>query len=95
MLAPDLAQSLGMQPGQVLRRGMFYSSPRSNAVLGIISQLSEIREYLLHNQELERSGAIQREIGASCEDAAALIANNEELLQALMASIEAPLQQHR
>ncbi|WP_092487668.1 hypothetical protein [Candidatus Ichthyocystis hellenicum] len=90
VLTPDLLLELGMQPDQVLRRSMFYGTPRSDVVLGIVSQLLEIRENLLCNQELERSGAIQERIGVDCEDTATLIATNEELMRALMASIEPP-----
>ncbi|WP_176696862.1 hypothetical protein, partial [Candidatus Ichthyocystis sparus] len=90
MLTPDLAIELGMQPGQVLRRSMFYGTSQSNIVLKIVSQLSAIREDLLHNQELEISGAIQDETSIGCENIAALMATNEELIRALVGSIEAP-----
>ncbi|WP_242641653.1 hypothetical protein, partial [Candidatus Ichthyocystis sparus] len=90
LLAPDLAQSLGMQPGQMLCRGMFYNTPQSNVVLDIIGRLSEVREGLLQSRELERAGLIPEETGVVHEDTAALIETNEELTQALMASIEAP-----
>ncbi|WP_092411589.1 hypothetical protein [Candidatus Ichthyocystis sparus] len=90
MLAPDLALKLGMQPNQVLRRGMFCNTPQSNVILDMVGQLYEIREDLLRNQESERSGAIQEELSAGCGDTADLIATNEELIGALMGSIEVP-----
>ncbi|WP_092460817.1 hypothetical protein [Candidatus Ichthyocystis sparus] len=90
MLAPDLAQSLGMQPDQMLRRGMFYGTTQSDIVLNIVNQLLAIREDLLRDQELERSGANQEGNIVDCEDAADLIVTNGELIQALMGSIEAP-----
>ncbi|WP_092487478.1 hypothetical protein [Candidatus Ichthyocystis hellenicum] len=90
VLAPDLAQLLGMQPGQVLLRGMFWGTPQSDIVLGIVGQLSEMREDLLRNQGLERSGVAPEGTGIDYEDTASLIATNRELVQALMASIEAP-----
>ncbi len=90
ILAPDLARLLGMQSGQALRRGMFYSTPQSDIVLGIVGQLSEMQKDLLHNQELERDGVALGGMGVGFEDTASLIAANVELMQALMGSIEAP-----
>ncbi len=91
MLSPYLASALGMQPGERLFRGMFHSTQWSHVVLGMINQLSEIQKDLLRNQELERAGVVtQGEISLSFKDTTALIATNEESLQALMASIEAP-----
>ncbi|WP_092481243.1 hypothetical protein [Candidatus Ichthyocystis sparus] len=91
ILAPDLALRLGMYPEQTLRRSMFYGTTQSNIVLEMVNQLSEIRENLLRNQELERAGLISEGIGVGCEDTASLIATNEELILALMSSIEAPV----
>ncbi|WP_092460825.1 hypothetical protein [Candidatus Ichthyocystis sparus] len=88
ILAPDLALSLGMQPGQALLRGMFYGTSQSDTVLSIVNQLSEIREDLLRNQE--RSGAIEGGTNVDFEDTSSLLETNEELMQALMGSIEAP-----
>ncbi|WP_242641522.1 hypothetical protein [Candidatus Ichthyocystis sparus] len=91
ILPADLAQSLGMQPDQMLFRGMFYNTPQSNTVLGVINQLSEIQLDLLRNLELEIAGVARQEvIGPGCENTASLITTNEELLKALKASIEAP-----
>ncbi|WP_092411587.1 MULTISPECIES: hypothetical protein [Candidatus Ichthyocystis] len=90
MLAPCLAQSLGMQPGQTLRKGMFHGTPQSAVVSGIVSQFSEIRGDLLRNQELKRAGLIPEGTYIDCEDNDSLIATNEELILALMSSIEAP-----
>ncbi|WP_092487629.1 hypothetical protein [Candidatus Ichthyocystis hellenicum] len=90
VLEPDLARSLGMKPDQVLCRGMFYGTPQFDVILEIVSQLLAIREDLLRNQELEGSGAIQEGISVGHGDTAALIAANEELMQALMDSIESP-----
>ncbi len=89
VLPPNLALLLGMQPGQELRRSMFYGAPQSNAILEIANQISAILENLLRRQELERVAALEG-ISVSCDDTAALIATNEELMLALMASIEAP-----
>ncbi|WP_092487440.1 hypothetical protein, partial [Candidatus Ichthyocystis hellenicum] len=91
ILPADLAQSLGMQPDQMLFRGMFYNTPQSNTVLGVINQLSEIQLDLLRNLELEIAGVARQEvIGPGCENTASLITTNEELLKALKASIETP-----
>ncbi|WP_092415368.1 hypothetical protein [Candidatus Ichthyocystis sparus] len=90
VLVPDLALRLGMCPGQTLRRSMFYGTPQSDIVLEMVNQLSAIREDLLRNQELERAVADQEVIGVDCEGTSALIATNEELVQALMDSIKEP-----
>ncbi|WP_092481248.1 hypothetical protein [Candidatus Ichthyocystis sparus] len=92
MLAPDLARSLGMLPGQGLRRGMFYGTPTSDIVLEMIAQFSEIRQVLLRDQELERRAAlITGGTSFDWEYTASLIETNGELIHALMASIESPL----
>ncbi|WP_092411586.1 hypothetical protein [Candidatus Ichthyocystis sparus] len=91
LLAPDLASALGMTPGERLLRGMFYGTQRSNVVLEIVGQLLALREDLLRSQALEEANvAIQEGIGLDCETTAVLIATNEKLLQALVASIEEP-----
>ncbi|WP_141663857.1 hypothetical protein [Candidatus Ichthyocystis sparus] len=90
VLAPDLARSLGMRPGQVLRRSMFYGTPTSNVVLGVVAQLSEARQDLLRCQELGRSGLISERMGFDFGDIASLIEINGQLIQALMASVESP-----
>ncbi|WP_439097664.1 hypothetical protein, partial [Candidatus Ichthyocystis sparus] len=92
VLPPDLALKLGMYPGQVLCRSMFYDTPQSDIVLDVVGQISEAQECLLRDQELERSGVVDQgvsRVGYGNTDA--LIAANEELLQALMDSIESPL----
>uniref|UniRef100_UPI001111EDA9 hypothetical protein n=1 Tax=Candidatus Ichthyocystis hellenicum TaxID=1561003 RepID=UPI001111EDA9 len=91
ILAPYLASTLGMRPGERLFRGMFHGTQQSRVVLEMINHLSEIQRDLLHNRELERAGVMtQGEFGLSFEDTSSLIATNEELLEALMASIERP-----
>ncbi|WP_141663403.1 hypothetical protein [Candidatus Ichthyocystis sparus] len=90
ILATDLAQSLGMQPGQALYRGMFHNTPQSHAVSDIVIELSEVQKDLLYNLALERSGVAPQGVTVLGEDTASLIKTNEELLRALMASIEAP-----
>uniref|UniRef100_UPI001146DDA4 hypothetical protein n=1 Tax=Candidatus Ichthyocystis sparus TaxID=1561004 RepID=UPI001146DDA4 len=91
ILAPYLASTLGMRPGEELFRGMFHGTQQSRVVLEMINHLSEIQRDLLHNQELERAGVMtQGEFALSFEDTSSLIATNEELLEALMASIERP-----
>lgn len=45
----------------------------------------------MHNQKLERAGVVtQEEIGFNFGDIASLITTNEQLIKALMGSIEAP-----
>ncbi|WP_092415358.1 hypothetical protein [Candidatus Ichthyocystis sparus] len=91
MLTPDLAMDLGMQPGQALRRGMFHGTPQSHIVLSMVNQFLEIQSGLLRNQELERANSeTQDVISFGSEYTAHLIATNEELIKALMSSIEAP-----
>ncbi|WP_092481244.1 MULTISPECIES: hypothetical protein [Candidatus Ichthyocystis] len=91
ILAPDLACSLGMQPGQELRRGMFYGTPWYSVVSGMVNQLLDIREGLFREQELKRKfGGGCGGMGVDCEDTARLIETNGELIRALMASIESP-----
>ncbi|WP_141663349.1 hypothetical protein [Candidatus Ichthyocystis sparus] len=88
MFAPDLAQSLKMQPGQELRRSTFYNATQSDVVLGMVGQLSATRESVLHNQELERSSSIQEGTSVGCENTASLMTTSKELTQVLMGSIE-------
>ncbi|WP_092460769.1 hypothetical protein [Candidatus Ichthyocystis sparus] len=89
--AADVALELGIHPGQALSRSMFYSTPQHNVVLGIVNRLSAIREYLLRNQGLERSGVAQEgTIEISYEDTTTLIKTNEALIRALMGSVETP-----
>ncbi|WP_092411593.1 hypothetical protein [Candidatus Ichthyocystis sparus] len=91
VLPPDLALKLGMYPGQVLCRSMFYDTPQSDIVLDVVGQISEAQECLLRDQELERSGVVDQVSRVGYGNTDALIAANEELLQALMDSIESPL----
>ncbi|WP_242641520.1 hypothetical protein [Candidatus Ichthyocystis sparus] len=91
VLEPYLASALGMQPGEGLFRGMFHGTQQSRVVLGMIDHLSGIQGDLLRNQELERAGVMtQGESRLGYGNTASLIATNEELLAALMASIEGP-----
>ncbi|WP_139057484.1 hypothetical protein [Candidatus Ichthyocystis hellenicum] len=93
MLPPDLALSLGMQPGQALHRGMFYGTSQSSIVLGMVSQISAILGDLLRRRELEMASIATLGLEGTdfghC-DTDFLIATNKELMLALMASIEAP-----
>ncbi|WP_092487665.1 hypothetical protein [Candidatus Ichthyocystis hellenicum] len=92
VLAPDLALELGMYSGQVLRRSMFYGTSNFGVVLNMVSQLSAVRESLLVSQELERSIATQEGVTTNTDfqGTASLIATNDELIKALIGSIEAP-----
>ncbi|WP_092415370.1 hypothetical protein [Candidatus Ichthyocystis sparus] len=92
VLAPDLAIELGMHPGQVLRRSMFYGTPNFGVILNMVGQLSAVREGLLASQELERFVAAQEGVitGTDLQSTASLIAANDELINALISSIEVP-----
>ncbi|WP_092402751.1 MULTISPECIES: hypothetical protein [Candidatus Ichthyocystis] len=56
----------------------------------MVVQLSEVRQDLLHCQELGRSGLISEEMDFDFEGTASLIETNGELIQALMVIIESP-----
>ncbi|WP_092481259.1 hypothetical protein [Candidatus Ichthyocystis sparus] len=91
ILTPDLAIELGIQPGERLFRSTFHGTQQSHTILDIVNKISAIREGLLHNQKLERAGIVtQEEIGFNFGDIASLITTNEQLIKALMGSIEAP-----
>lgn len=90
MFAPDLSLEPGMYHDQVLCQNTSYGTPQSNIFLGMASQLPAVQEDLLCNQALERSVATQEVIRFGYEDTAALMAANEELMQAPMTSIGLP-----
>ncbi|WP_141663044.1 hypothetical protein [Candidatus Ichthyocystis sparus] len=92
VLAPDLALELGMYPDQLLRRSMFYGTSNFDVILNMVSQLSAVQEGLLASQELERSVVAQDGVitDTDFQGTASLIAANDELIRALMGSIEVP-----
>ncbi|WP_139057529.1 hypothetical protein, partial [Candidatus Ichthyocystis hellenicum] len=84
LLTPDLALELGMQPDQVLRRGMFYGTQQAHVVLNLVSQLLTVQDDLLIRVLGE--GTTEGDCGSVIRDAE----YNSVMIQALMDSIESP-----
>ncbi|WP_092411371.1 hypothetical protein [Candidatus Ichthyocystis sparus] len=85
-LAPHLAQMLGMQPGEMLSRGMFYGTPQACHISSLVVQLLDEQEALVHSKLGEGTSAV-----AQSSDDDGTLANNEATIKALMDSIGAPL----
>ncbi|WP_092481282.1 hypothetical protein [Candidatus Ichthyocystis sparus] len=88
ILVPDLAKSLGMQPGQVLHQGMFYGTPQASRISALTAKLLKEQERLLQL----RSGEATSSYTIFNEDRILdLVESNASAIQALLSSVEAPL----
>ncbi|WP_242641718.1 hypothetical protein, partial [Candidatus Ichthyocystis sparus] len=83
ILEPHLAQMIGMEPGAELVRGMFHNTAQVGAVLELISQVLSINEDLIGEAGDGASGG-------SYDNS--LVESNNMLLEALMGSIESPVE---
>lgn len=83
ILEPHLAQMIGMEPGVELVRGMFHNTAQVGAVLELISQVLSINEDLIGEAGDGASGG-------SYDNS--LVESNNMLLEALMGSIESPVE---
>ncbi|WP_176695545.1 hypothetical protein, partial [Candidatus Ichthyocystis sparus] len=87
-LAPSLAQSLGMKPGEMLFRSMFYGSPQASYISDLAAQLLNEQEELVRHELGEGTSSAVRSSDGGYN--LALMASNEATIRALMDSIEAP-----
>ncbi|WP_141663854.1 hypothetical protein, partial [Candidatus Ichthyocystis sparus] len=88
ILEPHLARSLGMHPGEMLSRSMFYGTPQAYHVSILLAQLIERREALISRETGEgtSSAVVTSDDGYN----AALISSNERTIQALLDSLDPP-----
>ncbi|WP_176695645.1 hypothetical protein, partial [Candidatus Ichthyocystis sparus] len=87
ILEPNLALSLGMRPGEMIFRSMFYGSPQASNVSVLVNQLLEKQEELFNcgPGEGTSSGTHYNTLKTL-----SLIESNAAAIQALMDSVEAP-----
>ncbi|WP_242641650.1 hypothetical protein, partial [Candidatus Ichthyocystis sparus] len=84
---PSLAQILGMNPGELLVRGMFFGTEKASFVSNLVDQ---ILDNMIRRELGEGTSSARLETAGDLENAVALEVSNSLLVQALMDSIEAP-----
>lgn len=85
ILCADLSLMLGLAPGAMLSRSMFYGSMMAPVVLDLLTQILEVQRSLLLNQPIEGTDNAQ-----AAYDYDSLMASNASLVDALIDSLEAP-----
>uniref|UniRef100_UPI000B1B9C0D hypothetical protein n=1 Tax=Candidatus Ichthyocystis sparus TaxID=1561004 RepID=UPI000B1B9C0D len=88
ILEPHLARLLGMHPGEMLSRSMFYGTPQASHVSILVAQLLDKHEVLIRREIGEGTSSAVRTSEGGCN--LALIASNERIIQALLNSLEPP-----
>ncbi|WP_092487475.1 hypothetical protein [Candidatus Ichthyocystis hellenicum] len=89
-LEPHLAMSLGMQSDEMLFRSMFYGTPQASLVLSLAVQLIDKQEEMIRKELGEGTSSAVRLIDIDDGHNLALIASNEDVIRALLDSIEEP-----
>ncbi|WP_092415309.1 hypothetical protein [Candidatus Ichthyocystis sparus] len=88
VLDPHLAQLLGMFPGEMLFRSMFYGTPQAPYISSLAAQLVDKHEALVRREIGEGTSSTVRPSDGGYN--LALMAYNESAIRALLDSIEAP-----
>ncbi len=87
LLPSNLALELGMQPGEMIFRSMFYGTSRASYISGLTARLLAEQEDLLRLEPEEGTSSVDQ---LSQNDILDLVEFNAAAIQALMDSIEAP-----
>ncbi|WP_176696863.1 hypothetical protein, partial [Candidatus Ichthyocystis sparus] len=88
VLDQHLAQALGMHPGEMIFRSMFYGTPQSSRISSLAAQLIDKHEELVRREIGEGTSSTVRPSDGGYN--LALMASNEATIRALLDSIEAP-----